>query len=158
MNPRASSLLESFGQNSRLIRRHAEGLTDIGALRQPDFEAISFNWVLGHIVNHRNIALQSLGAESLWSPSLDAAYAHDPAAVTSVEGGLSLAQLLTDLAATEARLTEVLTDITDAFLDEVVDFHTGSKSHFAHVNLYQWHETYHTGQLGLLRSLAMKTG
>ena len=59
MNARARSLLESFAHNSRLIRRHAAGLTDTGALRQPDFEAISFNWVLGHITGQLGI-LRSL--------------------------------------------------------------------------------------------------
>ncbi|MBN1246846.1 MAG: DinB family protein [Anaerolineae bacterium] len=155
MHTRAQALIDGYAANSWLIQRHAEGLTDAGALRQPDFEAISFNWVLGHIVNHRNIALQALGAASAWSEALDAVYEQNPAGLTVVDQGLRLAQLLTDLAETERRLGEILETATDTFLDEVVDVHMGPKPRYDHVAGLQWHETYHVGQLGILKSLAM---
>ena len=54
MNERLGTLIEGYRTNTWLIRRHAEGLTDEGCLRQPAFEVITFNWVLGHIVGHRD--------------------------------------------------------------------------------------------------------
>lgn len=156
ISSRAQVLVEGYEKNSGLIHRHAEGLTDAGCFRQPAFEAISFNWVLGHIVAHRNIALQALGATSIWPENLDHLYRRDPAGVTATTSHVALAQLLTDLDAAGERLAGILKMATDAFLDEVVDYHTGVKARQAHMRLYQWHETYHVGQLGILRSLAAR--
>jgi hypothetical protein len=152
---RARTLADDYASNSWLIRRHAEGLADQGARRQPRFEAISFNWVLGHIVQHRILALQALGVRPMWSDVLSAHYGGDPAGMQDPGRGLPLDELLRDLAAAASDLEAALSQVTSTELDQIVETPMGKKTRFEWISGLTWHETYHVGQLGLLRSLAL---
>ncbi len=156
MNTTAVNLIEGYQENSWLIRRHADSLSDAEALLQPAFEAINFNWVLGHIVEHRNLALVALGKTSLWPAAVDRLYAAEPGGLAGAEHRRSVLQLLDDLEAAEQRLIAALEAASGDWLTEAVMTHFGvEKPRGVYVAGLQWHETYHVGQLGLLRSLAL---
>lgn len=153
MNERLGTLIEGYRTNTWLIRRHAEGLTDEGCLRQPAFEVITFNWVLGHIVGHRDHALVALGAAPVWADP-PAVYGEDPAVLTALDVGRTLAELLADLDMAEGRLADAMESVSEPLLTEIVDSPFGKVTRLERVAGLQWHETYHVGQLGLLKSVA----
>jgi len=156
MIPAAKALVDGYRENSWLILRHADSLSDEEALLQPAFEAITFNWVLGHIVEHRDRALVALAQPPLWPEAVAALYAIEPGGVAGAAARHSVKQLLVDLEEVERRLTAALEAATEPWLAERVPTHFGNdQPRGDYVSGLHWHETYHVGQLGLLRSLAL---
>ncbi len=66
-------------------------------------------------------------------------------------GERSLDALLADLDATAQRIATALATMSEADLARLVKTDRGVKSVAHHVAGLHWHETYHTGQLELLR-------
>ncbi|MCU0519734.1 MAG: DinB family protein [Anaerolineae bacterium] len=158
MSDRVSPLIGFYQSNERSIRRHVEGLSNEDSYLQPKFEAISLNWTLGHIVQYRVMALQVTGEPFAWDVGEVSPYRRDPAGIARPGDGRALADLMTDLDATGRLLETVLSGASADTLDEVVQTHLGEKSRYDYVSRLAWHETYHVGQLGLLRSLANPVG
>lgn len=154
MSDRVIPLIGFYQNNERSIRRHVEGLSNEDSYLQPQFEAISLNWTLGHIVQYRAMALQALGEPFKWDAGEISPYRRDPAGIARPGDGRALADLMADLDETARLLEKVLSAASAEALNEVVETHLGEKSRYDYVSRLAWHETYHAGQLGLLRSLA----
>lgn len=152
---RAESLTKDYEGNTWLIQRLCEGLSHAESLIQPDFEANCFNWVLGHIVWRRNVVLAVLGGTSLWPDGIDERYRTGSPPLVPGDEARDLALLLDDLAASTAQIAHLLGEATEAFLDEVVATDRGENSRRQHLANFHWHETFHVGQLDLLRALAL---
>src|SRR3954469_19150491 len=89
----AESLRSMFGLATRALAANLEGFTDEDALAQPPGGGNCVNWVVGHIVVHRNHMLRVLGQEPAGGPDADARYDRGSAPVPSAEGALPLATL-----------------------------------------------------------------
>jgi uncharacterized damage-inducible protein DinB len=146
-------LLDFYHNNERSIRRHAEDLSNEESYLQPHFEAISLNWTLGHIVQYRILALQVMGESFVWAAADGSPYRRDPAGIARPGDGRALADLMADLNETGSLLERALAGASAEALNEVVETHLGDRSRYEYVSRLAWHETYHVGQLGLLRSL-----
>lgn len=158
MDDRVTSLVGFYQNNQRSIRRHAEGLSNEASYLQPQFEAISCNWTLGHIVQYRVMALHVMGEPFVWDVGEVSPYRRDPAGIVRPGDGRDLATLMADLDETGLLLERVLSGASAEALDEVVETHLGDRSRHDYIHRLVWHETYHVGQLGLLRSLASPGG
>jgi hypothetical protein len=158
MDERTMSLVGTYQSNERMILRHAGPLTNEDSYLQPQFEAISFNWTLGHIVQYRVMALHLMGGSFVWEGGEASVYRRDPAGVSGPDDCLPLADLLVDVVELGRLLEEALMGAGSDVLDEVVKTHLGDRSRYDYVSRLAWHETYHVGQLGLLRSLASPAG
>ena len=112
------------------------------------------NWVLGHIVASRNEALSYLGAEPVWGDEELAHYKTGSEPITSSDQGLTLEQLRADFDEAHERITDRVAEISNEELAQIVDTRFGERQVGEHVASLHWHETYHTGQLELLRELA----
>jgi hypothetical protein len=153
--PDAESLSESYGSTHWLIKKHAKDLSNADALVQPPYPGNCFNWVLGHIIAGRNEALTYLVADPVWGEDELARYRTGSEPVTIENQGLTLERLLADLELTQERITATLAEISPARLEEVVETRFGERPVAQHVDGLNWHETYHTGQLELLREMAL---
>ncbi len=153
MSEGVALFMELYRNNERSIHRHVEGLSNEESYLQPQFEAISLNWTLGHIVQYRAMALQVMGEPFAWEMGEGSAYRRDPAGIAEPGDGRALADLLADLDETGRLLEKALLGASATMLSEVVATHLGDKSRYDYVSRLAWHETYHVGQLGLLRSL-----
>ncbi len=150
----AKSLLDEYEGNSWFINRLCEGLSHEQSLIQPNFDANCFNWVLGHIISRRNTVLEILGMDAIWSVEVVSLYrtGSDP---ISLDSARELNALMDDLESSDRLIKERLEEATEEFLDDVVDTDRGEKTRWEHLEGFLWHETFHMGQLDMLRALAL---
>lgn len=142
-----------FEFNGSVIHRLTEGLSHADSLIQPPMGGNSLNWVLGHIVVNRSSVLDALGLEPLPepAPAALARYQSGTDPVTEAAPGvLVLADLLRAVDASSARIKAGFEQMTPEALRREQD---GRPVGQRLLGLY-WHETYHIGQLELLRRVA----
>ena len=112
----------------------------------------TFNWVLGHIVQARSGLLQLLGEDGLVSEEVRAVYntGSEPA---NSSNALPLTELLALLDQSTERITTAINNASDETLSSLFDEERGTTiaDRIAGLN---WHETYHVGQLEILRQAA----
>lgn len=149
---KSETLAEYYGLTYRVIHRQLVGLTHEDSLLQPPFRGNCLNWVLGHIVSGRKTVLTLLGEDLPWTDALSARYNRNTEPITSTEQALPLEQLLGYLEESQTRILAGLQRVSPEKLEKIIDDETVvEKIAFSH-----WHETYHVGQLELLRQLAGK--
>lgn len=152
---KAQTLIQNYEANTWLIGRHAEGLTHAESLLQPTFAANCFNWVLGHIIWRRNSALLILGQDPFWSEEMMATYRSGSDPIQTADGARELASLLEDLTESQQRIGNALQQVSAETLATVVETDRGNKAVGEYLASLHWHETYHVGQLDLLRAMAL---
>jgi len=155
--PDAQSLNQDYGTTHWLIGKLIAGLSNEDSLVQPPFEANCLNWVLGHILAGRNEALSYLGREPIWDEPELARYKTGSPPITDASQALPLERLVDDFEESQTRILAVLQNISPEELDTVVETRFGERPVGQHIAGLHWHETYHTGQLELLRALAKST-
>jgi uncharacterized protein YciI len=154
--PSGEALGQSFGVNGQVIRMQADGLTHAESLLQLPFRGNCFNWVAGHILANRNRVVDLLGEVPFWGEEEISRYARGSEPIASEGQALPLERLLKDLERSQELIEAGLARVTpqemaagpagggqDPTLGELL------------VGLH-WHETYHVGQLEILRQLAGK--
>jgi uncharacterized damage-inducible protein DinB len=131
-----------------------DGLSHKDSLLQPPLRGNCLNWVLGHILEGRNTALTLLGESPFWDKEIVSRYGRGSEAITQGERALPLEKLLEDLDRTQERIAAALTRTTPEVLATVVPYRGSQRPLGQALASQHWHETYHTGQLELLRQLA----
>jgi hypothetical protein len=149
-------MIQSFARTHRVIHLQTDGLTNADSLIQPPFRGNCLNWVLGHILVGRNDVLELLGEPPFWDEAEAARYRSGSDPVTADDQALSLEQLLADLDHSQDQIAAALASVLPQFLAEPVKPGENDQPRGAAVAFLHWHETYHTGQLELLRQLAGK--
>jgi hypothetical protein len=154
----AELLRHLFGLSTRALAANLDGFTDTDALAQPPGGGNCVNWVVGHVVVHRNHMLRALGQEPVWDADADAAYDRGSAPITAPEGAMSLEKLHTALESSRERLLAALEAASDEQL--AAERVTGSST--APVGrilaLLIAHEAYHAGQVATLRRISGRAG
>jgi uncharacterized damage-inducible protein DinB len=152
--PDAESLTQSYATNHWLINTLVEGLNNADSLVQPPYEGNCLNWVLGHIISSRQPALRLVGAEPVWSQGEADRYKTGSAPIVNGDQALPLEELLRALDLSQERIAAALAQKSEDELLEEAETDRGVKPISQHLAGLHWHETYHTGQLELLRDLA----
>jgi hypothetical protein len=150
--PRAQAVIEAYETNTWLIHNHVDGISDEESLLQLPFEANCLNWILGHIVSRRNSSLEALGLPGLWDDAITALYHTSSEPIREAAGARRFTDLLADLDRSQQALVGTLAEAADADLDRVVENDRGAKPAVEHLEGFHWHETYHIGQLDILRA------
>jgi uncharacterized damage-inducible protein DinB len=148
-------LLDGFSLNTRLIKRHAAGLSHAQSLVQTPYNINCMNWVLGHIAVSRDSVMRLIGGESLLGEAETLRYKTESDPI--VEDGphvLQLEKLLEVLSAGQSRLAAALDALSEAELLE--EIRVGERMMPLGTRLFgfYFHDTYHTGQIDLLRQVA----
>jgi hypothetical protein len=142
-------LTESFQTTYWLIGKFAAGLTFEDSMAQLPFKANTFNWVLGHILVSRDRALSLLDQTPVLDPTDTKLYETGSTPVNE-ETAVSLDRLLQSLDASQKALVGALEAVTTEALAELYDDQSvGDRLAGLH-----WHETYHVGQLEILRQVS----
>lgn len=149
---RAKEMIESYEGNTWLIHRFVDGVTDDDSLLQLPFEANCMNWILGHIVARRNSSLACLDVPSIWPAGVAETYVTGSPPLQNGADARSFSLLVDDLDKAQAALEHALSQADDQALDAIVENDRGTKSAIEHIQGFHWHETYHIGQLEILRS------
>lgn len=142
-------LTNGFETHNWLIHKFAEGLTHKESLQRLSPRVNNFNWVLGHIVQSRSKLLALLGADPLWDEQRAALY-ETGADKLAGETAVPLPDLLNLVDSSLAALQTAVAHASDDALNALYD--TERQITIAQrIEGVQWHETYHTGQLEILR-------
>jgi hypothetical protein len=155
-HPDAETLVQSYRITRRIIKLQTDGLTHEDSLLQPPFRGNCMNWVLGHIIAGRDTALELLGQSPLWMEEETSRYRTGSEPLTSSERALPLERLLGDLDRSQQCTESALQRISAEELAQVAEFRGSEQTLGQALAGLHWHETYHTGQLELLRQLAGK--
>ncbi len=148
-------LIQLYQRTHWIMVKQTDGLTHADSLLQLPFRSNCLNWVLGHIIVYRDKVLEMLGERPILSESEMDLYQRESAPITAEESAVPLERLLLVLEQSQdlivAALKEVPADRLAASADEANQRTVGERIEFL-----QWHETYHVGQLEILRQLAGK--
>ena len=94
-----------------------------------------------------------MGAEPVWGDEELAHYKTGSDPITRSDQGLTLEQLRADFDEAQERISDKLAEISAEELAKIVETSFGERQMGEHVASLHWHETYHSGQLELLREL-----
>jgi len=156
----AETLRHMFGLSTRALGANLEGFSDEDALAQPPGGGNCANWIVGHIVVHRNHMLRALGAEPVWGAEADARYDRGSAPVTGADGAQTLDALRDALDRSRERLLAAFDTLTPEQLAAEPDAPSGSVTGpLGHrLALLIAHEAYHAGQVAILRRVGGRAG
>jgi hypothetical protein len=146
----AATLIAMFEVSYGALTRNLEGITAEESLRAPDSGGNSLNWVLGHLLFHRNKTLSLLGAPPAWDSSLAARYARGSAPL----GPDDDAEPFEVLRAGFDRSQEILlAALRGASAETLAAANERGEPVAQRLAMLAFHEGYHGGQIGLLRRL-----
>jgi hypothetical protein len=154
---RADKLLEGYKLNNWLIHQYVDDVSEDEGVLQPPFDANCMNWVLGHIIFRRNSSLVCLGKDPLWGDQISEKYRTGSTPIKSKDQARLMQELIADLDQSQTLLIASLESATELDLDELVENDRGRKKAADHLRGFHWHETFHVGQLDLLRAFIEST-
>lgn len=150
-----SYLVQLYEFSYGALFRNLEGVSHEESLIAPEPGGNCLNWVLGHIVATRNRLLPLIGVPPVWKAELAFLYSGRDEAQWSPAVALDLNNIKTDLARSQQDLVNALETLSDAKLNDV----TGDgRSLGEAVGFFHFHESYHGGQVALLRRILGKHG
>jgi len=140
--------------------RNLEGISHEESVIRPDWGANDSNWILGHVVAVRNKLLPAVGEEAPWDDTRTGAYVAGSTDDTS--GRLPFDELRSAFDTTFQRLTAGIARLDDAALDQKAPFSPGARNPDETLRSLLCkivvHESYHIGQIGILRRSMGKEG
>jgi|WetSurMetagenome_2_1015567.scaffolds.fasta_scaffold43886_3 uncharacterized damage-inducible protein DinB len=149
MDPVLTMCLNMMGTNEHLLGKALEGLSAEDAWRQPG-DANPIHWLAGHMTIYRYTLLSVLGAgsEVPWAGPFKRTMQPDPAAqVPPVE------EIAGAMKAAGPKLAARYAELTDAELaaDAPFKLPTPDPSLRGMLAFFAYHESYHLGQVALVR-------
>lgn len=148
-----TKVIPLFKRTYWIIQEQTKGLSNTDSLLQLPFRANTMNWVLGHILNGRNTILKKLGEQPALDETITKRYIRDSEPISSEDEAIPLDTLLAAITDSQERIVAALERSSEEDLaiyhNEEHQTTVGDWLEFQH-----WHETYHVGQLEILRQLA----
>jgi uncharacterized protein YciI len=154
--PSGEALGQSFNVNGQVIRMQADGLTHAESLLQLPFRGNCLNWVLGHILANRNRVIDLLGETPFWDEAEVSRYARGSEPIASEGQALPLERLLGNLDRSQELIEAGLAQVTPQDMATPIAGDERGRALGELLLGLHWHETYHVGQLEILRQLAGK--
>ncbi len=147
----AKDLIRDFERNRRLLRSMADGLDHGQSLLQPR-GGNCFNWVLGHIVVHRDKVISACGGQPVLDAGQTARYENESDPITADgDDVVAFDTLLSLLDESQDRLADAVDEADMSALQTVRDREVPL---WKRIHFWYFHDTYHAGQTELLRGLA----
>jgi uncharacterized damage-inducible protein DinB len=146
-------LLEAFENNQAVLELQAEGITHEQSLLKLPFYSNCMNWVLGHLLQSRSWMLEQTGLSGYVPPEEAQIYQRNAPEMADPEQASRLESLLERLKETNALLKDRLEAMSPEELHREIPIFGGTTLS-AFLGFLLWHETYHVGQLEILRNFA----
>jgi uncharacterized damage-inducible protein DinB len=148
-----NKLIPLYKRTGWVIARQTEGLTHADSMLQLPFRSNCLNWVLGHVAASRDDTIELLGGTPVLREDEAELYQRESEPLTEPDKAVQLARLLDALTQQEERIVVALqaaeADALQAYIGD-----EGTRTLGDHLEFLHWHETYHVGQLEILRQLA----
>ncbi len=155
----AQTLAIQFNYTNWTFTKTIADVTHEESLAQPATAGNCPNWVAGHIAATRQTLLEVLGQEPVWGQEPRARYRRGAAAVADNDDAESFDQIKQAFTAAQDRIMAGLQTLTEERLEEPAPFSPGNDENETVGSLLAglaFHESYHVGQLGVLRRLPGK--
>ncbi len=149
----ADQLTAEFDRNVRVIHWHIDDVNHAESLVQPPFQHNCLNWVLGHIMQNRDKLLKLLGAQPVLNETEADRYQRGSEAVNAD------AHAAVDFARLRQLLDEQQQCLAAAFANSPADAMSrkiGDDTLGETMRVFYFHDSYHTGQIDILRQVAGK--
>jgi hypothetical protein len=157
--------LEVLRTSARLIdivvKTNLEGISHSDSLIQPPSGGNCLNWVFGHLVCIYNNSLPLLGQSPVRDKALLVRYDRGSKPIEKAEDALTLQELTSIWSEITHRVEKGLDSLTATRLDEPAPFSPSKNPNETVRSLLTtvlFHQSYHAGQLGVLRHVAGKPG
>ncbi len=151
----ARALAKLFEVSYGALFRNLDGITPEESLVYPKPAGNCVNWVLGHIVASRNRVLPLIDVPAIWSLEASFLYSGIEEAEWSVEKAAPFRDIQADLARTQQDLLSGLEDLRN---DKLATVLSENRTIGDALGFLLFHESYHGGQIALLRRLLGKEG
>lgn len=138
-----------------VAERQTAGLTHEDTLVQLPFRGNCMNWILGHIISSRDRILNHLDQPLCLSEHELALYRSGSEPLQDGANALRLERLMDDLRRSTTAIKQALEAAPQETLLEIADTER-RRTRLALIRGLLWHETYHVGQLEILRQAAGK--
>lgn len=139
--------------------RNLDGVSHEESVVRPASGANDTNWVVGHMIAVRNRVLPAVGESPVWDEARIAPYV--TTSTDDVSGRMPFDELRAALAASHERLTAAIARLDDAAFAQKSTFSPGNNPEETVQSLLTSivvHESYHAGQIGVLRREMGKDG
>lgn len=150
----AKMLSHIFNYNYRSLKINTDDISHEESLICPDQGGNCINWVLGHILTSRNGILEKLGEPITPDSDKYSQYARGSETVIDSSNAIPIKQLLRHLQESQEKLENALSNLSEVDLEKPMEKRTLGET----LEFLQFHETYHIGQLGILRRIVGKEG
>lgn len=137
------------------------GMSAEDGFRQPEPSGNCMNWVAGHIVGSRGGTLRVLGQDSPFAADKYARYERGTETLSGSDESVSLVEIMADFSAAKEGLAAGLAGLTDEMVAGKAPFSPGNNPEETVGSLLAglvFHESYHCGQLGVLRRMTGREG
>jgi uncharacterized damage-inducible protein DinB len=153
MDARIATLVDILRLNTRLFRNCLEDFTDAQAADRPAAGTNNAAFVAAHLTDSRFYLLKLLGAER---PNPLARYLVDAKGIDDMKVFPSMAEMFSAWSDASHALRDRLDALTAAELDEIVSprFPMPNPTRLSALTFLVQHDSYHIGQLALLRKQA----
>ncbi len=139
----------------RIVKGKTEGLTHADSMLQLPFPGNCLNWNLGHILVYRMQYLGVIDGVSKPDPAEFAIYGGGSEPLTDSDKAIPLEALLARLDEASVAVIAALESMPADKLAEIYDAEKGTTIDDRLQFYLIFHESYHVGQLELLRELAL---
>jgi len=166
MNPQAPavsgpSLVQLFEFAYNVIRANLAGISHEESLIQPARAGNCVNWVFGHVLATRMHMLRLLGETPPWTAEETARYDRGSEPMLDGKNAISLERMKSDFDVTQERLRAGLARLTPERMAQPMPPNLNPlkvDSVGEMVGALLFHESYHSGQTGILRRILGKDG
>lgn len=145
----------------RVVRMNTDGISHAESLTAPHPAGNCLNWVVGHLLCVYNNVLPGIGQTPVMEKEELSRYDRGSAPIESADQAMDLGVLLIALDKAVDRFDAGLANMTSEVLDHKAPFSPTNNSDETMRSLMStvlFHQSYHSGQTGLLRRLAGKPG
>ena len=150
-------LAQQFGIMYQLTAMNLDGMTAEQSLAQPPGGGNCANWILGHVVDIQNALMGLVGEAPVWESDQLRRASYEP--ITRASEAIDWETMKSRFFASKDRCLAALASIDDAKLEDTVPHPFGGTCTRAELlNTLASHQTYHAGQLGLVRRIAGMPG
>lgn len=152
-----TTMLQQTAMVNAMVERNIDGVTHEQSLIQPQPAGNCINWVLGHLLAIYAKVLPMLGQEPVLSMDVLHRYDRGSAPITDPGDALPFERLASAWKETSKRIDAGIEALDAGRLDDrVAESPTNNPDETVHSLLMTvtFHQTYHSGQLGVLRRIA----
>ena len=162
---RTPSEIDTFrhqaGLTDKVVQMNVAGVTQQESLVQPQPEGNCLNWVVGHLVCVYNNVMPLLGQKALPDAAKLKRYDRGSAPLREPSEAMELSALLSIWDEASKRVDVGLGGLTQEALDARAPFsptNDPNETVRSLISTVLFHQSYHAGQLGVLRRIAGKPG